>query len=178
VTARNRIDALLDPGSFVELDAYVRHRCTDFGQDRRRPHGDGVVTGHGTVDGRPVWVFSQDATVFGGSLGGAHGQKIIKIMDLAVRAGQPIIGIHDGAGGRIQEGVVAQATYGEIFRRNTFASGLVPQLSLRSRRVNRAFAAMRARLRPYQNNLAVIALRRRMASLSGDGQQAVPVRTS
>ncbi|GAA1355460.1 acyl-CoA carboxylase subunit beta [Saccharothrix algeriensis] len=129
-TARERIDLLLDPGSFVELDALARHRSTNFGQDRNRPYGDGVVTGHGTVDGRPVCVFSQDVTVFGGSLGEVYGEKIVKVMDLAIRTGRPIIGINEGGGARIQEGVVSLGLYGEIFRRNVAASGVVPQISL------------------------------------------------
>jgi propionyl-CoA carboxylase beta chain len=130
LTARERVELLLDPGSFVELDTFVRHRSTNFGLDRSRPLGDGVVTGCGEVDGRPVCVYSQDASVFGGSLGAAHGGKIVKVMDLAVKTGRPIVGINDGAGGRLQEGVVAQAIYGEIFRRNVRSSGIVPQISL------------------------------------------------
>ncbi|MDT8909761.1 acyl-CoA carboxylase subunit beta [Amycolatopsis sp. PS_44_ISF1] len=130
LTARERIELLLDPGSFVELDAFVRHRSVNFGLERNRPPGDGVVTGYGTVDGRPICLYSQDASVFGGSLGEAHGGKIVKVMDLAVRTGRPIVGINDGAGGRLQEGVVAQAIYGEIFRRNVRTSGIVPQISL------------------------------------------------
>ncbi|GAA3843216.1 acyl-CoA carboxylase subunit beta [Saccharothrix violaceirubra] len=130
LTARERIDLLLDPGSFVELDALARHRSTNFGQDRNRPYGDGVVTGYGTVDGRPVCVFSQDVTVFGGSLGEVYGEKIVKVMDLAVKTGRPIVGINEGGGARIQEGVVSLGLYGEIFRRNVAASGVVPQISL------------------------------------------------
>src|SRR4051794_30764819 len=129
-TARERIDQLLDPDSFVELDALVRHRSTNFGMDAKRPFGDGVVTGTGTIDGRPVAVFSQDATVFGGSLGEVYGEKIVKVMDLATRIGCPVIGINDGGGARIQEGVVALGLYGEIFYRNVRASGVVPQISL------------------------------------------------
>ena len=129
-TARERIDLLLDPGSFVELDALARHRSTNFGQDRNRPYGDGVVTGYGTVDGRPVCLFSQDVTVFGGSLGEVYGEKIVKVMDLAIKTGRPIIGINEGGGARIQEGVVSLGLYGEIFRRNTRASGVIPQISL------------------------------------------------
>jgi propionyl-CoA carboxylase beta chain len=129
-TARERIDQLLDAGSFVELDALVRHRSTNFGMQDRRPYGDGVVTGTGTVDGRPVAVFSQDATVFGGSLGEVYGEKIIKVMDLALKTGCPVIGINDGGGARIQEGVVALGLYGEIFVRNVRSSGVVPQISL------------------------------------------------
>jgi propionyl-CoA carboxylase beta chain len=128
-TARERIDLLLDPGSFHELDALVRHRSPEVGL-AQRPYGDGVVTGHGTVDGRPVVVFAQDFTVLGGTLGEAYGQKVCKALDLAATIGCPIIGINDGAGGRIQEGVVAQALYGEIFYRNVQLSGVVPQISL------------------------------------------------
>ncbi|MGD9525431.1 acyl-CoA carboxylase subunit beta [Pseudonocardia sp.] len=129
-TARERIDQLLDPGSFVELDALTRHRSTNFGMDAKRPLGDGVVTGTGTIDGRPVAVFSQDATVFGGALGEVYGEKIVKVMDLAVKIGCPVIGINDGGGARIQEGVVALGLYGEIFIRNVRSSGVVPQISL------------------------------------------------
>jgi propionyl-CoA carboxylase beta chain len=129
-TARERIDALLDEGSFVETDALVRHRARDFGLDGNRPAGDGVITGHGTVDGRPVCVFSQDATVFGGALGETYGQKIVKVMDLALRTGRPLVGLNEGSGARIQEGIAGLALYGEIFRRNTLASGVVPQISL------------------------------------------------
>src|SRR5881409_1651696 len=130
MTARERVEALLDPGSFVELDALARHRAHGFGIEEKRPYGDGVVTGHGTVDGRPVCVFSQDFTVFGGSLGEVFGEKICKIMDLAVKTGSPIVGINEGAGARIQEGVVSLGLYGEIFRRNVRASGVIPQISL------------------------------------------------
>ncbi|MBX5445866.1 acyl-CoA carboxylase subunit beta [Sphaerobacter sp.] len=130
LTARERIDLLLDPGSFVELDAMVRHRSHYFGMDKRRPYGDGVVTGYGTVDGRTVAVFSQDFTIFGGSLGEAFAEKMVKIMDLALKIGCPIIGINDSAGARIQEGVEGLAGYGEVFYRNVQASGVVPQLSL------------------------------------------------
>jgi propionyl-CoA carboxylase beta chain len=130
MTARERIEALLDPGSFTELDEFARHRSTNFGMDARRPPGDGVVTGHGTVDGRPVCVFSQDVTVFGGSLGEVYGEKIVKVLDLAVRTGCPVIGINEGGGARIQEGVVSLGLYAEIFRRNVHASGVVPQISL------------------------------------------------
>jgi len=129
-TARERIDALLDEGSFVELDALARHRSRNFGLERRRVDGDGVVVGHGTVDGRQVCVFSQDFTVFGGSLGEVHGQKIAKVQDLALRTGVPIIGISDGGGARIQEGVAALTQFAEMFRRNVAASGVVPQISL------------------------------------------------
>jgi propionyl-CoA/long-chain acyl-CoA carboxylase carboxyl transferase subunit len=129
-TARERIDLLLDSGSFIELDELARHRCTDFGQGANRPYGDGVVTGYGTIDNRPVCVFSQDAAIFGGSLGEVYGEKIVKVMDLAMRTGCPIIGINEGGGARIQEGVVSLALYGEIFLRNTHASGVIPQISL------------------------------------------------
>ena len=128
-TARERIDMLLDPGSFVELDELARHRSTNFGLEKNRPYGDGVVTGYGTVDGRPVAVFSQDVTVFGGSLGEVYGEKIVKVLDLAIKTGRPIIGINEGGGARIQEGVVSLGLYGEIFMRNTLASGVVPQIS-------------------------------------------------
>ena len=129
-TARERLDQLLDPGSFVELDALTRHRSTNFGMDAKRPFGDGVVTGTGTVDGRPVAVFSQDATVFGGALGEVYGEKIVKVMDLALKIGCPVVGINDGGGARIQEGVVALGLYGEIFVRNVRSSGVVPQISI------------------------------------------------
>src|SRR5499427_10882871 len=129
-TARERIDALLDEGSFIELDEFARHRSTTFGMDRNRPFGDGVVTGYGTVDGRPVCVFSQDVTVFGGSLGEVYGDKIVKVLDFALRNGCPMIGINEGGGARIQEGVVSLGLYGEIFYRNVQASGVVPQISL------------------------------------------------
>jgi propionyl-CoA carboxylase beta chain len=129
-TARERIDMLLDPGSFTELDELARHRSVNFGIAANRPYGDGVVTGYGTVDGRPVAVFSQDFTVFGGSLGEVYGEKICKVMDLAAKTGCPIVGINDGGGARIQEGVVALGLFAEIFRRNVKASGVVPQISL------------------------------------------------
>jgi len=129
-TARERIDMLLDPGSFTELDELARHRSVNFGIEANRPYGDGVVTGFGTVDGRPVAVFSQDFTVFGGSLGEVYGEKICKVMDLAAKTGCPIVGINDGGGARIQEGVVALGLFAEIFRRNVKASGVVPQISL------------------------------------------------
>ena len=129
-TARERIDALLDEGSFVELDALAKHRSRNFGLEAKRIAGDGVVTGHGTIDGRQVCVFSQDFTVFGGSLGEVHGQKIAKVQDLALRTGVPIIGISDGGGARIQEGVAALTQFAEMFRRNVAASGVIPQISL------------------------------------------------
>ncbi len=129
-TARERIELLLDENSFVELDELARHRSTNFGQEKNRPYGDGVVTGYGTVDGRPVCVFSQDVTIFGGSLGEVYGEKIVKVMDLAIKTGRPIVGINEGGGARIQEGVVSLGLYGEIFRRNVQASGVIPQISL------------------------------------------------
>jgi propionyl-CoA/long-chain acyl-CoA carboxylase carboxyl transferase subunit len=129
-TARERIELLLDENSFVELDELARHRSTNFGQEKNRPYGDGVVTGYGTVDGRPVCVFSQDVTVFGGSLGEVYGEKIVKVMDLAIKTGRPIVGINEGGGARIQEGVVSLGLYGEIFNRNVKASGVIPQISL------------------------------------------------
>jgi propionyl-CoA carboxylase beta chain len=130
LTARERIELLLDDGSFTETDALARHRSTDFDLPDERPYGDGVVTGYGTVDGRGVCVFSQDFTVFGGSLGEVFGEKIVKVMDLALKNGCPVIGINDSGGARIQEGVVSLGLYGEIFYRNVQASGVVPQISL------------------------------------------------
>jgi propionyl-CoA carboxylase beta chain len=130
MTARERIDALLDPGSFTEFDEFARHRSANFGMDAKRPFGDGVVTGYGTVDGRPIAVFSQDVTVFGGSLGEVYGEKIVKVLDFAVTNGCPVVGINEGGGARIQEGVVSLGLYGEIFKRNVHASGVVPQISL------------------------------------------------
>jgi len=129
-TARERINELLDKGSFVELDEYVRHRSQAFGMEAKRPYGDSVVTGLGTIHGRQVAVFSQDFTVFGGSLGEVAGDKIIKVMDLAISTRVPIIGILDSGGARIQEGVIALGKYGEIFKRNTQASGVIPQISI------------------------------------------------
>jgi propionyl-CoA carboxylase beta chain len=129
-TARERIGMLLDEGSFVELDEFARHRSTNFGMPESRPYGDGVVTGYGTVDGRPVCVFAQDFTVFGGSLGEVFGEKIVKVMDMAMKTGCPVIGINDSGGARIQEGVVSLGLYGEIFFRNVRASGVIPQISL------------------------------------------------
>ena len=124
--ARERVELLLDPGSFTELDAFVQHRNPNFGMMDKRPYGDGVVTGHGTVEGRRVFVFSQDFTVFGGSLGEAFAEKIVKVMDMAVRFGCPIVGINDSGGARIQEGVVSLAGYADIFLRNVQASGRDP----------------------------------------------------
>ena len=129
-TARERLDSLLDEGSFVEMDKYARHRSVAFGGDRNRPYGDGVVTGYGTVDGRTVAVFAQDFTVFGGSLGEVFGEKICKVMDFAMKVGCPVVGLNDSGGARIQEGVVSLGLYGEIFRRNVHASGVIPQISL------------------------------------------------
>jgi propionyl-CoA carboxylase beta chain len=129
-TARERIELLLDEGSFTETDELARHRSTNFGQQERRPYGDGVVTGYGTVDGRPVCVFSQDVTVFGGSLGEVYGEKIVKVLDLAMKTGCPVVGINEGGGARIQEGVASLGLYGQIFHRNVQASGVVPQISL------------------------------------------------
>jgi len=130
LTARERIDLLLDEGSFEEFDMFVAHRCTDFGMEQDRPAGDGVVTGWGTINGRMVYVFSQDFTVMGGSVSETHGKKICKIMDLAMQNGAPVIGINDSGGARIQEGVASLAAYGEVFQRNITASGVVPQISL------------------------------------------------
>ncbi|HXJ45241.1 MAG TPA: acyl-CoA carboxylase subunit beta [Candidatus Dormibacteraeota bacterium] len=129
LTARERIQLLLDEGTFEELDKFVRHRCTDFGMEDQRPAGDGFVTGFGRIDGRLVYAFAQDFTVFGGSLSETNAQKICKIMDLAMRAGAPVIGLNDSGGARIQEGVMSLAGYADIFLRNTLASGVVPQIS-------------------------------------------------
>ncbi len=130
LTARERLDLLLDPGSFVEMDAFVTHRATEFGLANQHFLGDGVITGHGTVDGRLVFVFSQDFTVFGGSLSEAYAEKICKIMDLAMKVGAPVIGLNDSGGARIQEGVASLGGYAEIFLRNVLASGVVPQISV------------------------------------------------
>ncbi|WP_439379282.1 acyl-CoA carboxylase subunit beta [Amycolatopsis lexingtonensis] len=130
LTARERIGLLLDPGSFVELDQFARHRCAEFGMDANRPWGDGVVTGHGTVDGRQICVFSQDFSVFGGSMGEVSGEKVLKVMDLAMSLGCPVVGINDSGGARIQEGVVSLAYYAELGRRNAHASGVIPQISM------------------------------------------------
>jgi len=129
-TARERVEGLLDPGSFVELDQLARHRSRNFNLHENRPYGDGVITGHGTIDGRQVCVFAQDFTVYGGSLGEVFGEKIVKVMDLAMKIGCPVIGINDSGGARIQEGVVSLGLYGEIFLRNVHASGVIPQISL------------------------------------------------
>ena len=130
MTARERIDALLDTDSFVELDAMVKHRSNNFGLDKKRPDVDGVITGHGTINGRTVYLFAQDFTVFGGALGEAHAQKICKVMDLAAKTGCPMIGLNDSGGARIQEGVVSLGGYAEIFYRNVSSSGVIPQFSL------------------------------------------------
>ncbi|MEO7132003.1 MAG: acyl-CoA carboxylase subunit beta [Dermatophilaceae bacterium] len=129
-TARERIAMLLDEGTFIEMDKYARHRSTQFGQEKNRPYGDGVVTGYGQVDGRQVAVFAQDFTVFGGSLGEVFGEKIVKVMDFAMKIGCPVVGLNDSGGARIQEGVVSLGLYGEIFMRNVRASGVIPQISL------------------------------------------------
>jgi len=129
LTARERIDLLLDAGSFTEMDRFVTHRCTEFGMEQQKFPGDGVITGHGLVDGRKVFVFAQDFTVFGGSLSGAYAAKICKLMDLAMKVGAPVIGLNDSGGARIQEGVESLAGYADIFLRNTLASGVVPQIS-------------------------------------------------
>jgi propionyl-CoA carboxylase beta chain len=128
-TARERIDFLLDEGSFEEFDQFVVHRSTDFGLDRQKYPGDGVVTGHGLVDGRRVFVFAQDFTVFGGSLSETHAEKICKVMDMAMRVGAPVVGLNDSGGARIQEGVLSLGGYADIFLRNTLASGVIPQIS-------------------------------------------------
>src|ERR671927_735310 len=128
-TARERLELLLDPGSFLEIDRFVVHQSHDFGMDEQRIPGDGVVTGSGRIHGRPVFVFAQDFTVFGGSLSDAYARKICKVMDLAMKPGAPIIGLNDSGGARIQEGVVSLAGYADIFLRNTLASGVVPQIS-------------------------------------------------
>ena len=130
LTARERIELLFDPGSFEEWDMFVEHRGTDFGMDKKTIPGDGVVTGFGTINGRLIFVFSQDFTVFGGSLSEAHAEKICKIMDLAMKVGAPVVGINDSGGARIQEGVSSLAGYGDVFQRNVMASGVVPQISL------------------------------------------------
>ena len=130
LSARERIDLLLDEGSFEEFDMFVTHRCVDFGMEKQRPSGDGVVTGWGTINGRMIYVFSQDFTVYGGSLSETHAQKICKIMDMAVQNGAPVIGLNDSGGARIQEGVASLAGYAEVFQRNILASGVVPQISV------------------------------------------------
>ncbi|MGK0353769.1 MAG: propionyl-CoA carboxylase beta chain, partial [Planctomycetota bacterium] len=131
LTARERVDLLVDPGSFVEMDRFVTHRCRDFGMDSDKNTilGDGVVTGSARIDGRPVYLFAQDFTVFGGSLSETHAQKIVKVMDAAMKIGVPMIGLCDSGGARIQEGVVSLGGYADIFLRNTLASGVIPQIS-------------------------------------------------
>ena len=128
-TARERLELLLDPGSFEEYDMFVQHRCTHFGMDASHPDGDGVVTGCGTIGGRLVYVFAQDFTVSGGSLSKTMSEKICKVMDMALRNGAPCIGLNDSGGARIQEGIDALAGFGEIFERNILSSGVVPQIS-------------------------------------------------
>ncbi|MEE9518489.1 MAG: carboxyl transferase domain-containing protein, partial [Candidatus Adiutricales bacterium] len=130
LTARERVEYLLDDGTFEEFDRFVVHRNTDFGMENNKIPGDGVVTGYGTLGGRLIYIFSQDFTVFGGSLSGPFGEKVCKIMDLAVANGAPVIGLNDSGGARIQEGVVSLGSYGEIFRRNVLASGVIPQISV------------------------------------------------
>src|SRR6478672_13569781 len=130
LTARERLELLLDEGSFEEFDMYVEHRCIDFGMEKTRVPGDGVVTGWGTINGRITYVFAKDFTVFGGSLSEAHANKMIKVQDMALRNRAPIIGLFDAGGARIQEGVAALGGYGEIFQRNVLASGVIPQISL------------------------------------------------
>ncbi|MGZ6364264.1 MAG: acyl-CoA carboxylase subunit beta, partial [Ktedonobacterales bacterium] len=129
LTARERLDLLLDPGTFQELDMFATHRTTDFGLAEQKVLGDGVVTGYGKIDGRLIYVFSQDFTVFGGSLSEAHAEKICKVMDLAMKNGAPVVGLNDSGGARIQEGVVSLGAYADIFLRNTLASGVIPQIS-------------------------------------------------
>jgi len=130
LTARERIDLLMDEGSFEEFDMYVEHRCTEFGMQETKFPGDGVVTGWGTINGRIVYVFAKDFTVFGGSLSGAHARKMTKVQDMALKNRAPIIGLFDAGGARIQEGVDALGGYGEVFTRNVMASGVIPQISL------------------------------------------------
>src|SRR3984957_9687574 len=129
LSARERILLLLDEGTFEETDKFVTHRCTDFGMEQKRIPGDGFVTGYGRIDGRTVFVFAQDFTVFGGSLSETNAAKIVKLMDMAMRVGAPLIGLDDSGGARIQEGVVSLAGYADIFLRNTLASGVIPQIS-------------------------------------------------
>ena len=130
LTARERIEKLLDAGSFVEIDAFVEHRCTNFDMADKKAPGEGVVTGYGIIEGRLVYVFAQDFTVIGGSLGEMHAAKICKVMDMAVKMGAPVIGLNDSGGARIQEGVDALKGYGDIFYRNTLSSGVIPQISV------------------------------------------------
>ena len=130
LTARERLELLFDTGSFQELDVLKSHRCTEFGMSNQRYPGDGIVTGHGTVNGRTVYAFSQDFTVFGGSLSETHAQKMLKVMDMALRVGAPIVGLNDSGGARIQEGVDSLAGYADVFQRNVDASGVIPQISV------------------------------------------------
>jgi propionyl-CoA carboxylase beta chain len=130
LTARERLSVLLDPGSFEEYDMFVEHNATDFGMAEQKIPGDGVVTGSGTINGRLVYVFAQDFTVFGGSLSERHAQKICKVMDMAMKVGAPVIGLNDSGGARIQEGVASLGGYAEVFQRNVLASGVIPQISL------------------------------------------------
>src|SRR2546427_11166905 len=151
LTARERIAQLLDHGTFQELDKFVTHRATEFGMEKNRPLGDGVVTGDGTINGRPVYLFSHDFTVLGGSLGEAFGKKVVKVMDLAMKNGAPILGLNDSRGARIQEGASSLAGYSEIFFRNTLASAVVPQISAPLRP-----SAVRAVYSPPPNHFIVI----------------------
>src|SRR5213592_560275 len=130
LTARERLGVLLDAGSFEEYDMFVEHNCADFGMEAQKVPGDGVVTGSGTINGRLVYVFAQDFTVFGGSLSERHAEKICKVMDMAMKVGAPVIGLNDSGGARIQEGVASLAGYAEVFQRNVLASGVIPQISL------------------------------------------------
>ncbi|MEI8066200.1 MAG: acyl-CoA carboxylase subunit beta [Actinomycetes bacterium] len=130
MTARERIEKLVDPGSFVEMDSFARHRSTNFGMDKNRTYGDGVVTGYATIDGRSIAIYSQDFLIFGGSLGEVVGEKIVKVMDFAMKSGIPLVGLNDSGGARIQEGVASLAMYGQIFKRNVQASGVIPQISV------------------------------------------------
>src|ERR687898_759078 len=130
LTARERIEIFLDEGSFEEFDMFVEHRSTDFGMEKQKIAGDGVITGWGTVNGRTVFLFAKDFTVFGGSLSETHAQKMIKVQDMAMKARAPIIGLFDAGGARIQEGVAALGGYGEVFKRNVLASGVIPQISV------------------------------------------------
>src|SRR5258708_13916814 len=130
LTARERIDVLLDPGSFEEYDMFVEHRSIDFGMETQKIPGDGVVTGHGTINGRLVYVFSQDFTVFGGALSGMHAAKICKVMDMAMKVGAPVLGLNDSGGARIQEGVASRAGYADVFQRKLLTSAVIPQSSL------------------------------------------------
>ncbi|HIP22746.1 MAG TPA: methylmalonyl-CoA carboxyltransferase, partial [Rhodobacteraceae bacterium] len=130
LTARERLEVLLDPDSFEEFDMFVAHRCTDFGMEKQKHPGDGVVTGWGTINGRMVYVFSQDFTVLGGSLSATHAQKIVKVADMAMKNGAPLIGLNDSGGARIQEGVDALGGYADVFQKNIEASGVIPQISV------------------------------------------------